>query len=179
MQHEPERELQLPNSVHKRMIEKLIEEKGGIHLDIGCGENKQADFIGMDVREVPGVDLAWDWNNIPFPIPDDACISVLCSHVVEHINPANFGFIKFMDEVWRIMREHGRLWIVTPYAGSTGYWQDPTHCNGVTERTIAYFCPEHSSGFWNIYKPKPWNIVPGAFNWVAVGNLEVVLEKRL
>lgn len=69
--------------------------------------------------------------------------------------------------------------LATPYAGSSGYWQDPTHCNGVTEKTIAYFCPDLAPNLWAFYKSKPWKIIPDAFKWVSNGNLEVILEKRL
>src|SRR2546421_152960 len=39
-------------------------------------------------------------------------------------------FLRFMDECWRIMKPGGQLMITTPYAGSFGFWQDPTHING-------------------------------------------------
>ena len=38
------------------------------------------------------------------------------------------GFIRFMDEVWRILKPEGQFMISIPFAGSTGYWQDPSHC---------------------------------------------------
>ena len=158
-------------------IKEIIKERSGIHLDIGCGESKQSHFVGMDVRKLAGVDLVWDWANIPYPIPDDTCISILASHVVEHVNPADFGFIKVMDEWHRITKPGGRLMISTPYPGSSGYWQDPTHVNGVSERTLAYFDPEDKSGLWRIYKPRPWKIIQSA--WASIGNLEAVLEKRI
>jgi SAM-dependent methyltransferase len=158
-------------------IDALLKEKSGIHLDIGCGENKQPNFVGMDIRELDGVDLVWDWSNMPYPLPDGCCISILASHVVEHVDPNNFGFIKAMDEWWRLLRPGGRLMMSTPYPGSVGYWQDPTHVNPVSERTLAYFDPEDLSGLWNIYKPKPWKIVTSA--WASIGNLEAVLEKRV
>jgi hypothetical protein len=69
--------------------------------------------------------------------------------------------------------------IIVPYAGSPGYWQDPTHCNPCSETTWAYFDPEEprsQGGLWRIYKPKPWKIE--LLNWNAMGNLEVILRKR-
>ena len=29
----------------------------GIRLDIGCGANKQPNFVGIDLRPLPGVDI--------------------------------------------------------------------------------------------------------------------------
>lgn len=85
-------------------------------------------------------------------------------------------FMSFMDEVWRIMKTGGVFMIALPYGGSFGYWQDPTHCNGVNEATWAYFDPLHKSGLWNLYKPKPWRIENGAFQ--VNGFMEVALYKR-
>ncbi len=65
-----------------------------------------------------------------------------------------------------------------PYAGSPGFWQDPTHINPISENTLAYFDPMDSSGLWNIYKPKPWKIVNSAFD-MTNGFMEVILEKRI
>jgi SAM-dependent methyltransferase len=91
----------------------------------------------------------------------------------KHLNT----FIRFMDEVWRILEPGGRFIFVVPYAGSLGYWQDPTHVNPINEVTLAYFDPLDLSGFYRFYKPKPWKIVDNI--WNSGGTLEVRLEKRL
>ena len=88
-----------------------------------------------------------------------------------------FGvFIRFMNEVWRILKTGSNFAFVVPYAGSVGFHQDPSHVNPITEATIAYFDPLDSSGLWRIYRPNPWKIINSSFN--VSGNLEVVLEKR-
>lgn len=86
------------------------------------------------------------------------------------------SFMRFMDEVWRIMKYDGEFVIGAPYAGSSGFWQDPTHINGVNENTFAYFDPCDISGLFNIYRPKPWKIVSNNGN--VNGSIEVVLRKR-
>lgn len=149
----------------------------GIKLDIACGANKTGpDWIGIDIQSFPGVDVVHDIETYPWPLPDNIASVATASHVVEHINPAHFGFIKFMDEVWRIMKIGGTFAIATPYAGSPGYWQDPTHVNPCSEATWFYFDPLHESGLYRFYHPKPWKIRANV--WSANGNLEVVLEKR-
>ncbi len=87
------------------------------------------------------------------------------------------GFMRFMDEVWRVLKTGSRFAFVVPYAGSIGFWQDPTHVNPISEATLAYFDPLDVSGLWGIYKPKPWKIISSSFN--MHGNLEAVLEKRI
>jgi len=164
-------------------IAALIKEKGGINLDIGCGRNKQPGFVGLDIQELEGVDIVHDWNDIPFPLPDESVINAMASHVVEHIPPHNFGFIKFMNEVWRILKFEGRFAITVPYATSPGMYQDPTHCNFCNERTWLYFDPIAANGlFYSFYTPKPWKIIPitpdSPIPFHVDGNMEVLLEKR-
>lgn len=159
------------------MIDELIAENQGIFLDIGCGANKQAGFVGMDIRKLDGVDIVHNINVYPWPLPDECVKLALASHLVEHIPPHNFGFVRFMDEVWRVMKPGGEFAIATPHGRSDGYIQDPTHCNPCNEATWDYFCPEQPSGLWTIYKPRPWRIKMLTSNpW---GNMEVVLVKVL
>ena len=160
-------------------IEQLLKEHGGIRLDIGCGEVKQLGFVGMDKREMPGVDIVHNWNDYPWPLPDESVLVAVASHVVEHVNPVDGGFIRWMDELWRIMKFDGEVGIVCPHGSSQGFLQDPTHCNPCNEATWAYFDPlEPVTGgqLYTIYRPKPWKIK--ALNWDPTANIEVVLIKR-
>lgn len=86
------------------------------------------------------------------------------------------GLMRFMDECWRVSRDDGQLAVVLPYAGSSGFYQDPTHASPITEATFFYFDPSHQSNLWSIYKPKPWKIDLSAYQ--ANGNIEVILSKR-
>lgn len=194
----------------KEDVKKILETHNlGVKLDIGCGANKQEGFIGMDIRQLDGVDIVHNIEQYPWPFPDESVSLSVASHVLEHINPASTdarlsslidliikkgiiskedifetvgehkvfgGFMRFMDEVWRITKENGQFMFVVPYAGSQGFWQDPTHINPISEATMFYFDPEHSSGLWGIYKPKPWKILINT--WQQNGNLEVGLQKR-
>lgn len=162
----------------KQNIQKILTQYNqGIKLDIGCGGNKQPGFVGMDIRPLPGVDIVHDMERTPWPLPDKCANLLVASHVVEHINPHGGVFLRFMDEAWRILKYGGQFMIATPYAGSHGYFQDPTHCNPCNETTWAYFDPLEAGGhLYRIYKPKPWKILANA--WHTNGNMEVVLEKR-
>ncbi len=154
-------------------VEELIARHSGIHLDIGCGASKQEGFVGMDIRSLPGVDIVHDWNDMPWPLPDESCKLVMASHVVEHVNPADGHFIRWMDEVWRIAKYGGRLVISCPHGSSQGFLQDPTHINACNEATWAYFTPENP--LYTIYKPKPWKLDFLTFDPSA--NIEVALTK--
>lgn len=155
-------------------ITELLESRAGIRLDIGCGANKQEGFVGMDKRDLPGVDIVHDWNVYPWPLPDGACNMVLASHVVEHVNPADGGFVRWMDELWRVCQVGAEVAISCPHGYSSGYLQDPTHCNALNEATWSYFDP--SQALYGVYRPRPWRIK--VLSWDPTRNIEVVLVKR-
>lgn len=151
-----------------------LEQYAKISLDIGCGEDKQRNFVGMDKRGVPGVDIIHDLEEFPYPLDDNSCHSIMASHIVEHIKP--WLTIELFDELWRIMQPDGQLFIATPYAGSLGYWQDPTHCNGFVVATFQYFDPKYP--LYKIYKPKPWEVEKGFPVWQVTGNMECVMRAK-
>lgn len=158
-------------------IEAGIAAASGLRLDIGCGEAKQAGWYGIDRRALPGVDLVHDLEVMPWPLPDECAVVAMASHLVEHIKP--WLFFQFMDEVWRVLRYDCEFAIACPHGRSSGWLQDPTHCNALNEATWAYFDPlEESTGgaLYRIYKPKPWRIK--ILSWSPSANIEVVLVKR-
>lgn len=164
-------------------FQEAIKNKTQICIDLGCGENIAENFIGIDARPLGGkVDVVWNLEEFPWPIPDDSCNIAIASHLVEHIKP--WFTVDFFNEVWRILKidtesadnkKSGNFCLITPYAGSRGFWQDPTHCNGFNEATFQYFDPRYP--LWQIYKPHPWRIRDGFPSYELIGNLEVVLEK--
>ena len=148
-----------------------------LKIDLACGNNKLGeDWLGVDIIPFPTVDMVWDLDVYPWPFPDGCATTILCSHYVEHINPARGGFLKFMDECWRILKIGGEMGVAAPYGVSEGYVQDPTHCNPVNHATFFYFDPLHKSDFYKVYHPKPWKIKESI--WHSNGNIEVSLIKR-
>lgn len=160
-----------------KKVQSLLKNKSGIKLDLGCGGNKQPGFVGIDMRKLPGVDIVHDLEKTPFPLPDECCLQILASHILEHISPKRF--IPLMNELWRIMKVGGQLLISSPYGVSPGFQQDPTHINIMNESTWLYYTPispfDSNRILYNIYKPKPWRIERN--NWNQNGNMEVILEK--
>lgn len=146
--------------------------KKGILLDVGCRDRKEPNWLGIDWKLHPGVDIVHDLEKFPYPVPDGSCITIKAAHVAEHIHPRLF--FSWMDEMWRMLRPGGQLVMSAPYAGSIGYWGDPTHVNGITEVTFQHFDPDLP--LYGAYAPKPWNIEHAA--WQVNGNIEAVLRKR-
>lgn len=163
-------------------VDEILKKKGGINLDIGCGANHDPRMVGMDMQDLPGVDIIHDWNNYPWPLPDECAVWVQAIHVIEHVDPANGGFLRWMDEVWRIAKVGAQFRLIYPHFLSEGFGQDPTHCNPSNQSTLYYFCPDHFSGLWNFYRPKPWRIAKDhrgqeQLYWSRSANVEALMIK--
>lgn len=145
------------------MVQSLI-------LDIGCGNNKYPNSIGMDKRYINGVDIVHDIEIVPWPIIDKFD-KIIMSHVIEHLKP--WIVIDIMNEVWEHLKDGGILEITMPIAGSTAFYSDPTHTKAWNIHTVEYF--NISSNFRNIYSPKPWKVLKNIVN--SKEYLEILLEK--
>ncbi len=151
----------------------------GVAFDFGCGDLPAKGAIGVDYVENEWIDIVLDLEKTPYTdIPSNCAKLIIASHIVEHIKP--WLFIDVMNEWWRILKKGGQLVISTPYAGSAGFWQDPTHIKGFNEMSFAYFDPlEKNCGdtLYKIYRPNPWMLKEQ--HWNMSGNLEILLLKRL
>jgi predicted O-methyltransferase YrrM len=143
----------------------------GILLDVGCQDRKQANFVGIDWKQRPGVDIVHDLESFPYPIESESCHTIKCVHVVEHILPRKV--FDFMNELWRMLMPNGQLMISTPYANSPGFFTDPTHVSHFTEVSWQLFDPQFP--LYTRHEPKPWKIEHSS--WKPDGNIEAILRK--
>ena len=107
-------------------------------LDIACGQNKTPGFFGIDIAKAEGVDLVYDLEKFPWPIPDNSVDEATCSHYIEHTK----DIIAFMDEVHRILKPGAKILIRAPYYNGVRAWQDPTHTRVISEATFLYYNKE-------------------------------------
>jgi SAM-dependent methyltransferase len=128
------------------------------HLDLGCGDAprnpyRRASLVGVDVRASSSQDLDdFAVANLfiePIPFADDSFQSVSAFDFLEHVprilmgtdgRSTRFAFVEVMNEVWRVLQPGGRLYALTPAFPRPEAFQDPTHCNIITDRTHEYFC---------------------------------------
>lgn len=160
-------------------IKKLLKDKANINLDLEGGRNPQKGFLTMHSKKLKGVDLVWHFNKLPWPFPNESVNLVRADQVLNKVPRENGNFIKFMDEVWRVLKYDGQFMISVPYPGSYLYYQDPMNVNPCNEATFAHFDPlEPQAGMhlYKIYKPKPWRIAHTTY--AVNGIMEVLLEKR-
>lgn len=68
-------------------------------------------------------------------IEDNSVFDIDCQHVITHV--PNLGL--FMEECWRILIPHGRMYIFAPYFTSLEAAQDYRHVNQISENTFYAF----------------------------------------
>ena len=113
-------------------------------LDIGCGNNKIKDAIGLDIDKDTQADIVWDLNKYPYPIENNAFANVYAKHIIEHINDP----IAFMNEVYRITKPDGTCFVETPHFSCYVCYSEPQH-----KRYFSYFMIDE------ILKKVPFNII--------------------
>ena len=127
------------------------------HLDLGCGTTPRNPYgkralYGVDLRrlessaqfEFAAANLAFE----PIPFAADMFGSVSAFDFIEHMprvlngsepNTTCFPFVRFMDEVWRVLAPGGLFYALTPAFPRAHAFRDPTHVNIITEETHHYF----------------------------------------
>ncbi len=130
---------------------------GARRLNLACGTDirpKAEGWTNMDVEALPGVDVAHNALEFPWPFPDDSFDHVLVKHYLEHI-PHNLGngrhtdgFLQVLEEVQRILRPGGLLEVFVPHWRSEWTWRDPTHTRAVHPDNFLYVSDATQHGFY-------------------------------
>jgi SAM-dependent methyltransferase len=120
-------------TAENKLMELALRPVEGLKLNLGCCDSLIDGFVNVDVLAGPGVTVAdlrerWPW-------PDDAAAYVVAAHVIEHLPDKVFT----MNELWRVLKNHGLALIAVPTTDGTGAWQDPTHVSYWNQRSFLYY----------------------------------------
>ena len=105
-------------------------------LNLGCGN----DFYGthrIDFFKTSATTKVANLN-IGIPYPDNYFDEVYCKSVLEHIK--NLG--NFSDEIYRVLKKGGKLWIRTDHAGFLGLYLIKRH--------------EHNRAYEKLFEANPF-----------------------
>ncbi len=93
-------------------------------LELGCGDRKRhPDAIGVDLRDLPGVDVVGDVFDVLARIPDGSVDEVHSYHFLEHLDRID----RLVHQLARIVKPGGRVTTVVPHFSNPYYYSDPTH----------------------------------------------------
>ena len=156
-------------------------------LDLGCGENKVPNSIGLDNVPLPGVDVEHDLLDFPYPFDNESIDKIYLRHVIEHFAIENINFI--MNECNRILKNDGLLVITVPHVFSISAFIDPTHRSFFTFGS-GYFWDENSSkAYYKEFQMK-WKLIKTVcrvnwFDWKSYqlkklnNGFSYIIEKRI
>lgn len=141
-----------------------------LKLDLACGATIESGFLGVDRRAMPGVHLLSDlrqatWSFKPadrnmrrpkgfreaggaWVLEENSVDAVRCLHFVEHLwntedRPER---VRFVNELFRVLKPGGQALIVTPHWCSSRAYGDFTH---------AY---PPVGEFWLLYLNREWRV---------------------
>lgn len=107
-------------------------------LNLGCGNNKQDNEIGVDIIDGPCVDVVADLNIYPLPFEDNSADIIRSSHCFEHLD----NIVALMEDLHRILKPGGTLDFTVPHVSNIEFFRDPTHKRPFTIGTMDYFVRE-------------------------------------
>jgi SAM-dependent methyltransferase len=122
-------------AAYNRSVSKVV-------IDIGSGDRKRPGALGVDIAPLPAVDVLADLSR-GLPFSNSSVDAVHASHVLEHFD----DLVGLMNEIWRICKPGGRVYITVPHATSSFMtWRDPTHQRGLNLSTFSYFDSSTADG---------------------------------
>ena len=125
-------------------------------LDLGCGENKVPNSIGLDNVQLPGVDVEHDLLDFPYPFDNESIDKIYLRHVIEHFTIENINLI--LDECNRLLRKDALLIITVPHVFSISAFIDPTHRSYFTFGS-GQFWDENSSKAYYKESQMKWELI--------------------
>jgi SAM-dependent methyltransferase len=92
-----------------------------LRINVGCGHEVIPQFLNIDCRHVPGIDVRADALRLPFA--NASAIEVRAGSLLEHFaDPCTV-----LDELYRVLAPAGRIVARVPALGTNAAHLDPTH----------------------------------------------------
>jgi SAM-dependent methyltransferase len=118
-----------------RIADKPFGLEGKTIADLGSGDQHLRKSLEDRGAEYKGIDI--DKCNLEFdqiPLKDESIDIAIGLALIEHLRDPSH----FLDEVQRILKKGGALWLDTPdiEACGTDFWNDPTHVHPYTRNSF-------------------------------------------
>jgi predicted SAM-dependent methyltransferase len=97
----------------ERRKAQVLAGNGNLKLHLGCGGERKADWVNIDLLGDP-VDVAWNLAN-SLPFASGSVAAIFHEHLLEHL-PLTAGD-SFMTECYRVLKPDGILRVGVPDAG--------------------------------------------------------------
>jgi len=132
-----------------------MQKQDKVIINLGCSGSRIPGSIGVDI--IPNddtVDIVHDFNEYPYPFKDNQADEVHIYHVLEHLDDT----IKTIEEIHRILKPGGRLYLRVPHFSSLYAWGDITHKKAFSIYAFDIFDAKRDYKKWGYSKAR-FNIV--------------------
>jgi predicted SAM-dependent methyltransferase len=125
--------------------------------ELGCGENPEPGFTGLDVFSPREDVLKVDLYKYPWPIDSESVDYFRASHFLEHIPDWDAHF----NEIYRCLKPGGCYEIIVPYYWNSRWAQDPDHKQTIVGERFKYLM-------------QPWRKMNKISHYGATVNFEMI-----
>ena len=126
-------------------------------LNLGCGKNIMPEAINVDIFPGEGVNRVCDIS-VSLPFQDQSMTHVHAYYILCQIcDPQKFKHV--MNEIWRVLKPNGWLYVRVPDARFPAAWQDPMDCRRFVKESFDYLDKDHYRFKEFYYGFKPWRII--------------------
>ena len=95
-----------------------------IILNLGCGKTRIPGSMGVDRVKIENyVDIVHDLDVLPYPFEDNSIDEIHMYHVFEHLHEP----LKKIEDLYRILKPGGIIYMRVPHFSSMGAFTDITH----------------------------------------------------
>ena len=124
-----------------------------IILGSGPGFKHQEGVIGIDYIKDFKPDIVADIRK-GIPLEDNSADEINCEHTLEHIQ-LNEDFIFVMNEIYRVLKPGGTVYIEVPHKDSDMAYESVEHTRFFTQHTFMNFYdnPYHKEMGYPLFKP--------------------------
>ena len=114
---------------------KINKRKAIKKLHLGCGLAIKPDYVNLDIKKLPGVDIVHDLNKFPYPFKNNEFDFVEMHHVLEHLKEP----LRVIEEIWRISKPGAISVIAVPHWSHFTAYSDLTHKNYFSSALFLYY----------------------------------------
>jgi len=139
-------------------------------------EDTDTAWTNVDMHALPGVDRVFDLFRYPWPLEDQTYDVVLAAHLVEHIphgiirhgqlESLHGGWFAWWNELGRVMRPGGIIYVLCPFAWGAPAVMDPTHTRYMVFESFGYLKPNPEAPF-EYPVDYTWEMVYPGINFVT------------
>ena len=110
-------------------------------LNLACGRDYMDGYINADISYDVNADVVFDMTK-GIPYPENHFNEVIVNNALTQIEK-NIDFVNTINDLWRITKPKGSIFIRVPLATHECSFQDPMDCRRFTDQSFTYMQYNH------------------------------------